>query len=72
MTMQLLYAILPTKYALLLYNLFEAVACPTNSVGTPPSCGCSDGYSGTITPVAAGYTGSCTGDISHIDICRHG
>ena len=39
-----------------------AVACPTNSVGTPPSCVCDTGYSGPITPAPAGYTGTCTSE----------
>ena len=44
---------------------FKVVACPANSAGTPPSCACDAGYSVTITPATAGYSGSCTSENTH-------
>ena len=46
-------------FSITLWLLRQAVPCPVNSAGTPPSCSCDSGYSGTISAAAAGYTGTC-------------
>ena len=45
-------------------SCLEAVDCPAFSGGTPPSCTCNSGYSGTVVAVAAGYTSTCAGEIN--------